>query len=94
MFNLSWGTVDGCKWGTYLHGVFHNDAFRRSWLDGIRVEKGLKTLRNTYSSNVLKEQEFDRIAEVVHQHIDVKLSLSKYLVMCYYKKYRHSNLFV
>lgn len=67
-----WGTVDGCKWGTYLHGVFHNDAFRRSWLDGIRVEKGLKPLRNTYSSNMLKEQEFDRIAEVVRQHIDMK----------------------
>mgnify|MGYP001378618389 CR=1 FL=1 len=67
-----WGTVDGCTWGTYLHGVFHNDTFRRSWLDGIRVKKGLKPLRKTYSSNMLKEQEFDRIAEVVRNHVDME----------------------
>ncbi|AOZ94616.1 cobalamin biosynthesis protein CobQ [Paenibacillus crassostreae] len=67
-----WGTVDGRTWGTYLHGIFHNDTFRRSWLDDIRMKKGFKPLRKTYSSNVLKEKEFDRIAEVVRNHVDMK----------------------
>ncbi|OAB39216.1 cobyric acid synthase CobQ [Paenibacillus macquariensis subsp. defensor] len=67
-----WGTLDGATWGTYLHGVFHNDTLRRSWLDGIRVKKGLKPFRQTYSSNMLKEQEFDRIAEVVRNHVDME----------------------
>lgn len=67
-----WGSVDGCRWGTYLHGVFHNDTFRRSWLDGIRVKKGLTALGETFTSNMLKEQEFDRIAEVVRSHIQME----------------------
>jgi len=67
-----WATLDGATWGTYLHGVFHNDTLRRSWLDGIRVKKGLKPFRQTYSSNMLKEQEFDRIAEVVRNHVDME----------------------
>jgi len=67
-----WGTLDGATWGTYLHGVFHNDTLRRSWLDGIRVKKGLKPYGQTYSSNILKEQEFDRIAEVVRNHVDME----------------------
>ncbi|WP_438347351.1 cobyric acid synthase [Paenibacillus sp. FA6] len=67
-----WGSKDGGRWGTYLHGVFHNDHFRRSWLDGIRVNKGLRPLGQTFTSSTLKEQEFDRIAEVVRNHIDMK----------------------
>ncbi|OAB46329.1 cobyric acid synthase CobQ [Paenibacillus glacialis] len=67
-----WGTEDGCTWGTYLHGVFHNDSFRRSWLDGIRVQKGLTPLGQTYTANMLKEQEFDRVAEVVRSHLDME----------------------
>ena len=34
-------TSDGRIWGRYLHGLFDNDDFRRSWLNGIRVKKGL-----------------------------------------------------
>jgi adenosylcobyric acid synthase len=67
-----WGSKDGSKWGTYLHGLFHNDTFRRSWLDGIRVSKGLRPLGQTFTSNMLKEQEFDRIAEVVRNHVDME----------------------
>ncbi|MHA0857148.1 cobyric acid synthase [Paenibacillus sp. CMAA1364] len=67
-----WGTDDGCTWGTYLHGVFHNDSFRRAWLDGIRVQKGLNPISQTYTTNELKEQEFDRVAEVVRSHLDMK----------------------
>ena len=28
--------------GTYLHGIFDNGKWRRSWLNVIRIKKGLK----------------------------------------------------
>ena len=32
---------DGAVWGTYLHGVFDADAFRRWFIDRLRVRRGL-----------------------------------------------------
>ncbi|WP_025718783.1 cobyric acid synthase [Paenibacillus sp. 1-18] len=70
-FEEGWGTTDGKIWGTYLHGVFDNDRFRRSWLDGLRQSKGLTPLDSTFTVREAKEQEFDRVAEVVRAHLDM-----------------------
>lgn len=56
-------------WGTYVHGIFHNDGFRRSWLNAIRAAKGLRREAETFSVQALKEREFDRVAETVRQHV-------------------------
>jgi adenosylcobyric acid synthase len=32
---------NGLVIGTYLHGIFHNDVFRTTWLNQIRSERGL-----------------------------------------------------
>ena len=29
-------SLDGRVWGTYIHGILHNDDFRRAWLNQIR----------------------------------------------------------
>jgi len=63
------GTADGRIWGTYLHGIFHNDGFRRSWLNGIRAAKGLRREEATFSVQGRKEREFDRVADTVRQHV-------------------------
>ncbi len=34
-------TGDGLIWGTYLHGIFDADGFRRWFIDGLRMRKGL-----------------------------------------------------
>ncbi|WP_226001115.1 cobyric acid synthase [Paenibacillus sp. BJ-4] len=70
-FEEGWGTSNGKIWGTYLHGVFDNDRFRRSWLDGLRQAKGLTPLDSTFTVREAKEQEFDRVAEVVRAHLDM-----------------------
>ncbi len=70
-FEEGWGTADGKVWGTYLHGVFDNDRFRRSWLDGLRQAKGLAGLDSTFTVREAKEREFDRVAEVVRAHLDM-----------------------
>ncbi|AIQ56788.1 cobyric acid synthase [Paenibacillus borealis] len=66
-----WGTPDGRIWGSYLHGLFHNDKLRRSWLDGLRTAKGLAPLTVTFSAAALREQEFDRLADAVRAHLDM-----------------------
>ncbi|MGW9526159.1 cobyric acid synthase [Paenibacillus terrae] len=70
-FEEGWGTADGKVWGTYLHGVFDNDRFRRSWLDGLRQAKGLAALDSTFTVREAKEREFDRVAGVVRAHLDM-----------------------
>jgi adenosylcobyric acid synthase len=66
-----WGTPEGRVWGTYLHGLFHNDALRRAWLDGLRQSKGLAPLGQTFSAAALREQEFDRLADTVRASLDM-----------------------
>ncbi|WP_042198403.1 cobyric acid synthase [Paenibacillus camerounensis] len=67
-----WGTPDGRIWGTYLHGLFHNDRLRRSWLDGIRQAKGLIPLEATFSAAGLREQEFNRLASSVRENLNME----------------------
>lgn len=66
-----WGTPDGRIWGSYLHGLFHNDGLRRGWLDGLRLSKGLAPLAKTFSAAALREQEFDRLADAVRANLDM-----------------------
>ncbi|MFC7679977.1 cobyric acid synthase [Paenibacillus sp. GCM10028914] len=63
---------DGSVWGTYLHGLFDNDQLRRMWLDGIRLKKGLNPLAHTFKAQDRKYEEFDRVADIVRNHLDMK----------------------
>ncbi|EMO28720.1 hypothetical protein LEP1GSC170_1072 [Leptospira interrogans serovar Bataviae str. HAI135] len=40
---LGYSDSTGRIWGTYIHGIFDKDQFRRKYLDQIRIRKG-KTL--------------------------------------------------
>lgn len=66
------GRVDGRVFGTYVHGIFHNDAWRRAWLDGVRLAKGLAPLEATFSASNRKAEAFDRLAEHVREHLDIR----------------------
>ncbi|MCM3783558.1 cobyric acid synthase [Neobacillus mesonae] len=66
------GRADGRVWGTYLHGLFENDALRRAWLDQVRIQKGLAPVLATFSASVRKMEEFDRAASIVREHLDMK----------------------
>lgn len=58
-------------WGTYLHGVFDSDGFRKSFLDGIRKRKGIATAA-AGSYDRLKQEGFDKLAAIVRGSIDMK----------------------
>lgn len=67
---LGYGLASGRVWGTYLHGIFDEDDFRRWFIDGLRVTKGLPELAAPQTSYGL-ESALDHLASVVRQHLDM-----------------------
>ncbi len=65
----------GNIFGTYIHGIFDNDNFRRSYLNFVRKSKGLKPLPIDSSLNYkkYKEQGFEKLAEIIKQNIDMNM---------------------
>ncbi|EQA55527.1 cobyric acid synthase [Leptospira kmetyi] len=57
-------------WGTYIHGVFDRDDFRRNFLDRIRVRNGKRPLIDVQVSYNL-EKSLDRLATHVRQSLDM-----------------------
>ena len=60
-------STDGLVAGTYLHGVFDGDAFRRAILRQLGQRSGQTPTR--YEER--REREFDRVASVVREHLDL-----------------------
>lgn len=68
--DIGWGRSDGMVWGTYLHGVFDDDEFRRAFLDRLRMRKGLAPLTAVQVVYDL-EAALDRLSAVVRQSLDM-----------------------
>ncbi|PIE72071.1 MAG: cobyric acid synthase CobQ [Deltaproteobacteria bacterium] len=63
-------SANGLVWGCYLHGIFDNDLFRRSFLDRLRIRKGLEPINEVLVCYDL-EAAFDRLAAVVRERVDM-----------------------
>ncbi len=61
---------DGLLWGSYLHGLFDADGFRRWFIDRLRQRKGLAPLGAVQARYDL-EPAFERLAEVVRASLDI-----------------------
>ncbi len=61
----------GTIWGTYLHGIFDDDNFRRWFIDGLRVRKSLKPMNKICAVYDL-EVAFDHLADVFRNTMDMK----------------------
>lgn len=62
---------DGRIWGTYIHGVFDADNFRRSFLNRIRQDKGWLPLAK--DTRFDSDGEFDKLADLLRKNINIKL---------------------
>lgn len=71
--SLTAGTAreDGLVFGTYVHGLFDNDRFRREMLNILRRHKGLAPLPAQRNYKAEKERSYDRLAAVTAHHLDM-----------------------
>ncbi len=61
----------GRVWGTYLHGVFDADEFRRWFIDQLRLRKGLPAVGAVQGRYDI-EPALDRLAAVVREGLDMQ----------------------
>jgi adenosylcobyric acid synthase len=60
-------------WATYLHGIFDNGAWRRAWLNRLRVAKGLVMLPIDIPDHAVQRNEaLDAVADLVGEHLDLR----------------------
>lgn len=65
------GTIkDNCI-GTYLHGIFENDSFRRLVINLARKAKGLKEWHSDINYRELKHQSIEQFTDFVSAHLDM-----------------------
>jgi len=69
------GSAKGNVWGTYVHGLFDSDAFRRGLLNRVRQKRGLPALDNTVHYAEIREQAMDDWADSLKQHLDMDFIL-------------------
>lgn len=65
------GRADGMVIGTYIHGVFDEDAFRRKLLNVMRKKKGLEPLAVTRNLLAEKQVAYEHLADVVEENLDM-----------------------
>ena len=65
---LGFSRADGRVWGTYLHGLFDADEFRRWFIDQLRMDKGLSPLEDVQVRFDL-EDALDHLAGVVREAV-------------------------
>ncbi len=65
------GSINGNCWGTYIHGIFENDSFRRGIINSIREQGGLPPIDSTIKYSEMKEKAIDNLADIVKQNLDM-----------------------
>ena len=67
---IGYGTKDLRVWGSYLHGIFDQDEFRRWFIDHLREKKGLRPIKNIVASYDV-ENGLDRLADIMRENINM-----------------------
>ncbi len=58
--------------GTYLHGIFENDEWRRQWINNVRKKKGLNSLKiNEENNSNKREKLLDLLTDAFEKNINI-----------------------
>ncbi len=59
---------NGLVFGTYIHGIFHNNEFTRRLLNRLRQLRGLP---ETSASSINKQEMYDKLADIIRQNLNM-----------------------
>ena len=60
--------------GTYLHGIFENDEWRRQWINKIRQNKGLDHLKINEENTIDKREKLlDLLTDAFEKNINIDI---------------------
>lgn len=62
---------DGLILGTYIHGIFDNDIWRRDFINSLRRRKGMEEISSFISYAKIKDDAYERLASIVEKHVDM-----------------------
>ncbi|MDP3259176.1 MAG: cobyric acid synthase, partial [Thermodesulfovibrionales bacterium] len=65
------GSINGNCWGTYIHGIFENDSFRREIINSIREQRKLPPVDSAIKYSEMKERAIDALADIVKENMDM-----------------------
>lgn len=60
----------GNVYGTYIHGIFDEEAVRDAVLNSLAKNRGI-TINETESLSVFKEKQYDKLADVIREFLDM-----------------------
>ena len=66
-------SADGRVFGTYIHGLFDDDAFRHAFVDAMRAACGLVPASRRAFTGAEREARIDRLAAHLRQSLDMNL---------------------
>ena len=75
------GLVDKSQsiWGCYLHGLFDNGAWRRSWINQLRKQRGMASLATGIPNyRDRREATLNTLADIVEKNLDLKGFLANF----------------
>jgi adenosylcobyric acid synthase len=65
------GSRKGNVWGTYIHGIFDNDHFRRDLINFLRMRRGLGALDAVVNFEKARDRALDKWSELLRASIDM-----------------------
>lgn len=66
-------SASGSVLGTYIHGIWDDDEYRRAILNVLRERKGLSPLPVSQSLKTRKENAYNRLAQTVRESLNMEL---------------------
>lgn len=65
------GSIKNNVWGTYIHGIFDNDRFRRDFINSLRIKQGSTSIDDPINFLQERDHALDQWAAILQNNIDM-----------------------